>query len=76
MHIDVPVDPQNQARVDNQQRLVDAQSNQILQALITATPAQVETWLAANVVDLPSARIVLKALALGLRYVYLMEQKQ
>jgi len=57
----------------DQQRMIDAQSSAILQQLITATPDQVDAWLAAHVTDLASARTVLKALALGLRYVYLKE---
>jgi hypothetical protein len=67
--VNVPVPPDTQ-------RLLDAKSNAILTALISATPAQVDTWLTANVTNLAQARDVLKALALGLRYVYLLETKQ
>ena len=52
-------------------RLMDAKSQALLQQLVTATPAQITTWLNANVTDLASARLVLHALAVGLRYVYL-----
>ena len=37
------------------------------QAMKTATPAQVDTWLTANVVDLASARRVLKLLILAVQ---------
>lgn len=39
------------------------------QALKTATPAQVESWLAANVTDMASARRVLKILVLAVQTV-------
>ena len=76
MEINVPVDPVHAADLAHKQRLFDAQSSLLLQQLVTATPAQVQTWMTANVTDLASARTVLVALALGLRYVYLKEQQQ
>jgi hypothetical protein len=53
------------------QRLVDAQSEVLLQRLVTSTPAQIESWLLTNVTNISQARTVLKALAIGLRHLYL-----
>lgn len=55
-------------------RMMDAASEALLQQLVNATPAQITTWLNANVTDLASARTVLHALAVGLRYLYLKGQ--
>jgi len=55
----------------NKQRLMDAKSEALLQQLVTATPAQIDAYLNANVTTLVQARQVLKVLAIGLRYVYL-----
>jgi hypothetical protein len=53
------------------QRLLDAQSEALLQQLVTATPAQIRAYMAANVTNLAQAQAVLATLAIGLRYVYL-----
>ena len=51
----------------NKQRLMDAKSEALLQQLVTATPAQIDAYLNANVTTLVQARQVLKVLAIGLR---------
>jgi hypothetical protein len=51
--------------------MMDAQSQALLQQLVTATPAQIAAYMAANVTSLASAQTVLTALAIGLRYTYL-----
>ena len=61
--VTVPVPPAHQ-------RLMDAQSQALLQQLVTATPAQIAAYMAANVTSLSAAQTVLTALAVGLRYVY------
>jgi hypothetical protein len=66
--VNVPVPPSHQ-------RLVDASSQALLQQLITATPAQISAYMAANVTSLASAQTVLTALAVGLRYVYLKQSQ-
>jgi hypothetical protein len=53
------------------QREIDAQTHALLQQLVSATPAQISTWLTANVTTLAQANNVLQALAVGLRYIYL-----
>jgi hypothetical protein len=67
--VTVPVPPAHQ-------RLLDASSQALLQQLIAATPAQISAYMAANVTSLASAQTVLTALAVGLRYVYLLKQSQ
>lgn len=47
----------------------DLEADPRWQAMRTATPAQVETWLAANVTDLASARRVLKLLVMAVQIV-------
>ena len=55
----------------HQQRFLDADSNALLKQLVNATPAQVQTYMTANVTTLAQARDVLTALALAVRYLYL-----
>jgi hypothetical protein len=62
--VTVPVPPAHQ-------RMMDAASQALLQQLVTATPAQIAAYMAANVTSLASAQTVLTALAIGLRYTYL-----
>ncbi len=56
------------------QRAIDAQSSALLQQLMNATPAQISSYLAANVTTVAQANTVIQALALGLRYLYLKPQ--
>lgn len=65
--VTVPVPPDTQ-------RLLDAKSNALLTALVTSTPAEVQAWMAANCTTVAQAQTVLVALALGLRYVYLLKK--
>ena len=67
-NIAVPIPPDTQ-------RLLDAKSNALLTSLVSATPAEVIAYMNTSVTTIAQARTVLVALALGLRYVYLMEKK-
>ena len=49
------------------QRKLDARGDAVLRALLSATPAQVDAYLTANVTTLAQARAVLRALALAVR---------
>ena len=49
------------------QRKLDARGDAVLAALLNASPAQIDAYLAANVTTLVQARAVLRALALAVR---------
>jgi len=62
--VTVPVPPAHQ-------RMMDAQSQALLQQLVTATPAQITAYLAANSTNIAQVNAILQTLAVGLRYLYL-----
>ena len=65
--VTVPVPP-------SAQRLIDAQTNALLQELVTATPTQVAAYMTSNVTTIAQAQSVLTSLALAIRYLYLVDQ--
>jgi hypothetical protein len=62
--INVPVPP-------DYQRGIDAKSQALLQQLVNATPTQITAYLTANSTNIAQVNVILQALAVGLRYLYL-----
>jgi hypothetical protein len=60
-----PAEPEPDEDVSRRARRAHLRANAVIQALATATPAEVDSYIDAQVVDLASARRVLKALAIA-----------
>lgn len=63
-NISVPPSPEKQ-------RSLDAKGEALLQQLVAATPAQIDTYLTANLTTVAQARPLIKSMLLAIRYLYL-----